>query len=171
MTDPNTDAPETPAEVESLKAQLAAAEQKAAENWDRALRAAAELENLRRRAERETQSARKYALEQILGELISVNDSLELGLKAAAGDKPDLKPVLEGMQLTHRQLWATLERYGVKPVDPAGQPFDPDQHEAVSMAESPDIKPNHVITVMQKGYKLHDRLLRPAMVVVAKTAT
>ncbi|HUS24694.1 MAG TPA: nucleotide exchange factor GrpE [Candidatus Binatia bacterium] len=168
MSDPNTEAPESPVDVESLRLQLAAAEQKAAEHWDRALRTAAELENLRRRSEREAQATRKYALEQVLGDLIAVNDSLELGLKAAAGDSPEVKAVREGMQLTHRQLWTTLNRYGVTEVDPADQPFNPDEHEAVSMAESPDAKPNHVITVMQKGYKLHDRLLRPAMVVVAK---
>lgn len=168
MTDPHPESQADPAlDVEALKAQLAAAEQKAAENWDRALRTAAELDNLRRRSEREAQSSRKYALEQILGELITVNDSLELGLKAGAGNT-DAKGVFEGLQLTHRQLWATLERHGVSVIDPLGQPFDPDFHEAVSALESPDAKPNHVLDVMQKGYKLHDRLLRPARVVVAK---
>jgi len=171
MSEPS--APEAPAadsasEVEDLKARLAAAEQKAAENWDRALRAAADLENLRRRAERDIAQSHKYALERILGELIAVNDSLELGLRAA-GAAPDQRPLVEGLQLTHRQLWATLERHGVSLVDPAGQPFDPDLHEAVSMADSAEVPANHVLSVMQKGYRLHDRLLRPAMVVVAKT--
>jgi molecular chaperone GrpE len=157
-----------PSDLDSLKAQLAMAEKKAADNWDRALRAAAELENLRRRSERETQASRKYALEQILGELISVHDSLELGLKSASGEDPDSKAVLEGLQLTHRQLWSTLERYGVSVVDPAGQPFDPDLHEAVSATDTSEVPPNQVVSVMQKGYRLHDRLLRPAMVVVAR---
>src|SRR5437868_4103824 len=109
MNDNPTETAGDGADLEALRRQLAAVEQKAAEHWDRALRATAELDNLRRRSEREAQASRKYALEQVLGELISVNDSLELGLKAAAGENPDLKGLLEGLQLTHRQLWSTLE--------------------------------------------------------------
>lgn len=169
MTEPNpegqTDAPD---EVESLKQQLAAAEQKATDNWDKALRATAELENVRRRVERESATLQKYALERILGELITVNDSLDLGLKAVAGENDETRKHLEGLQLTHKQLWATLERHGVSVIDPQGQPFNPDLHEAVSMVESAEVAPNHVLSVMQKGYRLHERLLRPAMVVVAK---
>ena len=163
---PAPDAP--PDEIETLKAQLAAAEQKAAENWDKALRAAAELENVRRRVERESANLQKYALERILADLITVTDSLELGLRAVAGENEETRKHLEGLQLTHKQLWATLERYGVSLIDPQGQPFNPEFHEAVSMLESAEVAPNHVLSVMQKGYKLHDRLLRPAMVVVAR---
>lgn len=155
-------------EIEALRVQLAAAEQKAAENWDKALRAAAELENVRRRVERESASLQKYALERILGELIPVADSLDLALKAVAAESAETRAHLEGLALTHRQLWTTLERYGVSLVDPQGQPFNPELHEAVSMVESAEVAPNHVLSVMQKGYKLHDRLLRPAMVVVAR---
>lgn len=167
-------APEPPAEgmpgddVESLRARLAEAEAKAAENWDKALRATAELENVRRRVERESATAQKYALERVLGELVTVLDSLELGLKAVAAEDDETRKHLEGLQLTRKQFWSTLERHGVSAIDPQGQPFNPELHEAVSMLESAEMAPNHVLSVMQKGYKLHDRLLRPAMVVVAK---
>jgi molecular chaperone GrpE len=157
-----------PDDVAALKAQLAATEQKAAENWDKALRATAELENVRRRVERESATLQKYALERILGELIAVNDSFDLALKAVAAESAETRAHLEGLQLTHKQLWSTLERYGVSPIDPQGEPFNPEFHEAVSALESSEVAPNHVLSVMQKGYKLHDRLLRPAMVVVAK---
>src|SRR5690349_21788614 len=161
--------PQAPAdEAEALKAQLAEAEAKAAENWDKALRAPAELENVRRRVERESAQVQKYSLERILGELIQVADSVDLALRAVPAESAEPRAHLEGLALTHKQLWATLERYGVSLVDPAGQPFSPDLHEAVSMVESAEVPPNHVVTVMQKGYRLHDRLLRPAMVVVAR---
>lgn len=167
-------APERPAqggpadELEALKTQLAAAEARAAENWDKALRATAELENVRRRVERESSVAQKYALERVLGELVAVLDSLELGLRAVAAEDDETRRHLEGLQLTYKQFWATLERHGVSAIDPQGEPFNPELHEAVSMLESAEMAPNHVLSVMQKGYKLHDRLLRPAMVVVAK---
>ena len=168
-TAPEASAGTAPAdELEVLRAQLAAAEAKAAENWDKALRATAELENVRRRVEREAGVAQKYALERVLGELVTVLDSLELGLKAVAAEDDETRKHLEGLQLTHKQFWATLERHGVSVIDPQGQPFNPELHEAVSMLESAEMAPNHVLSVMQKGYKLHDRLLRPAMVVVAK---
>lgn len=123
---------------------------------------------MRRRVERESATLQKYALEKILGDLIGVADSLEMALNAVASESAETRAHLEGLTLTHKQLWSTLERYGVGLVDPQGQPFNPEFHEAVSMVESADVAANHVLSVMQKGYKLHDRLLRPAMVVVAK---
>lgn len=170
MTDPSPDtAPETPETgADPFEAKLAELEAKAAENWDKYLRATAELENVRRRVERESATLQKYALERILGELITVNDSLELALNAVAGESAETRAHLEGLQLTHKQFWATLERYGVSAIDAEGQAFNPELHQAVSMQPSAEVPPNHVLTVMQKGYKLHDRLLRPAMVVVAK---
>jgi molecular chaperone GrpE len=170
MTDPNANgqAATAPDDVESLKEQLAEAQAKAAENWDKALRAAAELENVRRRVERESAQLQKYALERILGELIGVSDSLDLALNAVAKENEETRKHLEGVELTRKQLWQTLERYGVSLVDPQGQPFNPEFHEAVSTLESAEMPPNHVLSVMQKGYKLHDRLLRPAMVVVSR---
>ena len=171
MNAPKKDQPQADApldEVQALRDQLAAAEATAAENWDKALRATAELENVRRRVERESATLQKYALERILGDLITVNDSFELALKAVAAESEETRKHLEGLQLTHKQLWGALERYGVSAIDPQGQPFNPELHEAVSMLESAELAPNHVLTVMQKGYRLHDRLLRPAMVVVSK---
>lgn len=171
MTEPKDDDGPTataPDEAEALRQQLAEAQAQAAENWDKALRAAAELENVRRRVERESAQAQKYALERILGELISVNDSLELALKAVAKEDAETRKHLEGLELTHKQLWQTLGRYGVSQLDPQGEPFNPELHEAVSTLESGEMAPNHVLSVMQKGYKLHDRLLRPAMVVVSR---
>ena len=155
-------------EIEALRVQLAAAEAKAAENWDKALRATAELENVRRRVERESATLQKYALERVLGEMVAVLDTLELGLKAVACEDEEIRKHLEGLQLTHKQFWSMLEKYGVSVIDPQGQPFNPEQHEAVSTQESAELAPNHVLAVMQRGYKLHDRLLRPAMVVVSK---
>jgi molecular chaperone GrpE len=167
---PKTDTPDAPPadDVEGLRKQLEAAEASAAENWDKALRATAELENVRRRVERESANLQKYALERILGELVTVLDSLELGLKAVAGENEETRKHLEGLQLTRKQFWATLERHGVSVIDPQGQPFNPELHEAVSAQESAELGPNHVLAVMQKGYRLQDRLLRPAMVVVSK---
>lgn len=171
MSEPKTEAPDTPdsAPADDLQVRLDAAEAKAAENWDKALRATAELENVRRRVERDSATQQKYALERILGDLIGVADSLEMALKAVASESAETRAHLDGLTLTHKQLWTTLERYGVSLVDPQGQPFNPDFHEAVSMVDSAEIAPNHVLSVMQKGYRLHDRLLRPAMVVVART--
>lgn len=155
----------------ALQAQLADAEARAASAKDAQLRAIAELDNVRRRLDRDFQTSLKYANETLLKELLGVCDSLELGLKAAegAGDmQAQAKALVEGKQLTYRQLMAVLEKYGVRQLDPRGQPFNPDQHQAMSMVESAEVPPNHVVQVMQKGYKLHDRLLRPATVIVAK---
>lgn len=156
--------------VSVLQAQLADAEARAAAAQDAQLRAIAELDNIRRRLERESQTSQRYANEGLLRELLGVADSLELGLKAAEGAdiKAQTKALIEGKQLTYRQLMALLEKQGVRQLDPAGQPFNPEQHQAMSMVESGDVAPNHVLQVMQKGYKLHERLLRPATVIVAK---
>lgn len=159
---------EASATVDILQNKLAEAEAKAQENWEKLLRANAELENVRRRAERDVANAQKFASERVVGDLLGVVDSLELGLKSAEDEQTAKQALVEGMQLTHKQLTQVLERQGVTAVDPQGQPFNPEQHEAVSMIESDQVKPNHVLTVMQKAYLLHERVLRPAMVVVAK---
>jgi molecular chaperone GrpE len=153
------------AEIAALRAQLAEAEKAAQEAR---IRAAAEFDNVRKRLEREAETSKKYGAERLLGELLGVSDSLELGLKAAQAPEASAKSIGEGMTLTHKQLHAFFEKHGVKVVDPAGQPFNPELHEAVSMVPSAEVPPNHVLNVMQKGYRLHERLLRPAMVVVAK---
>lgn len=156
------------AEIVALSAQLVDAEARATAARDAQLRAAADMENTRRRIERDAANTLKYATEKLLNDLLAVADSLELGLKAAEAPESHVKALAEGMQLTHRQMMAFLEKNGVKPVDPKGEPFNPDAHQAMSMIESDEVPANHVLMVMQKGYKLHDRLLRPAMVMVAK---
>ena len=148
-----------------LQAQLSRAEAAASENRELYLRAAAELENYRKRASRDLEQARRFALEKFAAELLPVIDSLELGLEAGAGATAEA--LLEGKQATLRLLQAALERFGVEPVDPAGEPFDPQLHEAMTMQPSATAEPGSVLTVLQRGYQLNGRLLRPARVIVA----
>lgn len=156
------------ADVEALKQSLEEARAKADENWDLALRTQAELENMRKRTERELQNAHKYALEKFASELLAVRDSLEMGIQAA-GDA-DAQQLKEGSELTLKMLSQVMEKFGIKAVDPVGEKFDPELHQAMSMQEADDVPPNTVVAVMQKGYTLNDRLLRPAMVMVSKPA-
>ena len=145
--------------------QIASLTAKADENWDRYLRAAAELENVRKRAVRDVENARKYALENIARELLNVVDSFEMGL--AAADDADAQALREGSQATLKQLLTALERFGIEAVDAVGEPFDPELHEAISMQPSADAEPGSVLASIQKGYTLNGRLLRPARVVVS----
>ena len=138
---------------------------KADENWDRYLRAAAELENVRKRAARDVENARKFALERFARELLAVKDSLEMGL--AAAENASVESLLEGSAATLKVLSNTLQQFGILEVNPEGEPFDPEFHEAISMQPSSDVEPGSVVTVVQKGYSLNGRLLRPAMVIVA----
>lgn len=154
--------------LDALRAQLNDAETRAAAAREAQLRAIADLENTRRRLERDAASSLKYATEKLLNELLAVADSFELGLKAAETADASAKAMGEGMQLTYRQLMSVLEKHGVRQIDPSGQPFNPDFHQAMTMVPSADVPANHVLSVMQKGYSLHERLLRPAMVVVAR---
>lgn len=167
--DPNTelhpDAQDTataaaPNEVETLRAELAQVREDA-------LRERAELDNQRKRLARDIDMARKFANERLLGELLPVIDSLEAGLAAASGDAGALR---EGMELTLRQLLKVAGDNGLVAVDPTGQPFNPEQHQAMSMVPAPGVAPNHVVQVYQKGWLLNERLLRPALVVVAQDA-
>jgi molecular chaperone GrpE len=144
---------------------LEAAEAKAQENWDLYLRAAAETENIRKRAARDVEHARRYALEGFGRDLLAVKDSLEMGIQAA--ENADVATLLEGKEATLKLLATTLERFGIAEVDPAGEPFDPEFHEAMTMQPSASAEPGSVLAVIQKGYLLNGRLLRPAMVVVA----
>ena len=144
---------------------LAAAEAKAEENWDRYLRAAAELENVRKRAARDIENAHKFGLERFGKELLAVRDTLEMGL--AAADGASVESLIEGKEATLKLLTTVLQQFGIEEVDPAGEPFDPELHEAISMQPSEDVEPGSVVTVVQKGYTLNGRLLRPAMVIVA----
>ena len=135
---------------------------------DRTLRAQADAQNVKRRAEQEMEKARKYALERFAGELLPVVDNLERALEAASGDDEAIKPIAEGVELTLKSFQDVLRKFQVEPVDPVGEPFDPQRHQAMSLIDNPDAEPNTVLAVMQKGYTLNERLLRPAMVVVSK---
>jgi len=159
---------ESTASDEHLQQQLAEAEAKAKEHWDQLLRVKAEQENLRRRHEREVENAHKYALERFAQDLLPVIDSLEMGAEAAAGEGATLEKVREGTELTLKMLLSTMERFGIQAVHPEGEPFNPEYHQAMSMLESPEHAANTVMNVMQKGYTLNERLIRPAMVVVSK---
>ncbi|KPK37795.1 MAG: hypothetical protein AMJ69_10335 [Gammaproteobacteria bacterium SG8_47] len=154
------------AEVAELSQALSEAQAKAAENWDHALRARAELENVQRRSQRELENAHKFALEKFALELLPVKDSLEMGL--AAAQDTEAENLREGVELTLKMLTTAMEKFGIQQIDPAGQVFNPDLHHAVAAQESSQAEPDTVLSVMQKGYQLNDRLLRPALVVVAK---
>jgi molecular chaperone GrpE len=151
-----------------LQKKLEQAEHKAAENWDRAMRLQAEMENLKKRIQKDLESAHKYALENFAKELLAVLDSLELGLQAASGDSPEVQKFREGSELTIKQFEAVFTKFNIEVVNPMGQPFNPELHQAMAMQPSADAEPNSVLNVFQKGYVLNGRLLRPAMVVVAK---
>ena len=138
------------------------------EHIDKALRATAELDNVRKRAARDVENAHKYALERFVNELLPVLDSMELGLDASQSAQ-DLESLREGLELTLKKLFDCLDKFGVKAIDPAGEKFDPDWHEAVSMQELEGAAAGDIVTVMQKGYELNGRLVRPAMVIVAKS--
>jgi molecular chaperone GrpE len=154
--------------IEELKQELLAAEQKAQENWDKAVRTMAEMENLKKRTQKDLEDAHKYALNSFAKELLPVLDSLELGLQAVTGDSEEVKKFREGSELTIKQFETVFAKFNVVTVDPVGQAFNAEQHQAVSMQESESATPNTVANVFQKGYMLNGRLLRPAMVVVAK---
>ncbi len=146
-------------EVRGLEAELK-------EVGEKVLRVGAEMENVRRRAAVDVQNAHKYGTEKFVKELLPVVDSLEKALEN--GVDSTIEAFHDGVELTHQMLLKTLEKHGVKIVDPLNETFDPNLHEAMSMQESPDVKPNTVVTVFQKGYELNGRLIRPALVVVSK---
>ena len=138
-----------------------------AEAKDAALRAQADAVNVQRRAEQEVDKARKFALERFVSELLPVVDNMERALEAAGTDEA-VKPIVEGVELTQKSLIDALQKHGVETIDPMGEPFDPQIAQAMSMVENPEVEPNTVIAVMQKGYQLNGRLVRPAMVMVSK---
>jgi molecular chaperone GrpE len=152
---------------EELSAELDQARAKADEHWDQLLRARAELENLRRRQAAELEKAHKFALDGFVRELLQVQDSLELGAAAAQDPAADLDKLREGTDLTLKLLGDVLAKFGVEPVDPQGEPFNPELHQAMTMQSAPGVAPNMVVAVMQKGYTLNGRLVRPALVMVS----
>ena len=161
--DTNEESAAEPAENESADP-LAELQAKADENWDKFLRASAELENVRKRAARDVENAHKFALERFAADLLSVCDSLEMALEA---EDASIESLREGSDATLKLLMSVMQRFGVEEVDPEGEPFDPALHEAMTMQPSDDVEPGSVVTVFQKGYALNGRLLRPARVVVA----
>jgi molecular chaperone GrpE len=156
---------------EELTLMLEDARNKADEHWNQVLRSNAELENTRRRARQDVENAHKFALEKFALELLPVKDSLEMGLAAVNTDEGDAMAQLkEGAELTLKMLTTAMEKFGIEAVGSEGESFNPEFHQAMSMQESADHAPNTVMAVMQKGYQLNDRLIRPAMVVVSKAA-
>ena len=155
-------------ELTKLQEALQASRAEADENRNLFLRTAAELENVRKRSQRDLEQAHKYALERFSGELLQVKDSLEMGLAAATDKGSTADSLREGMAMTLKLLTAAMEKFGVTDVNPEGEPFNPEFHEAMAMQESPGAAPNTVLTVVQKGYLLNGRLLRPARVIVAR---
>lgn len=158
------DSADLSARVSELEEQLAAAQ-------DQALRAAADVQNARRRAEQEVEKAHKFALERFAGDLLPLLDSMERGLELSESADPALKAMREGMELTLKMFTDTLGRYQIAAVSPEGEPFNPELHQAMAMEERDSVEPNTVIRVFQKGYTLNGRLLRPAMVVVSKASS
>jgi len=154
---------------EELTMMLEDARAKADEHWDQLVRSKAEVDNLRKRHERDLANAHKYALEGFVQELLPVKDSMELGLSAALDDNADVAKLREGTELMVKMMTSALEKFNVLEIDPDGEPFDPKLHQAMSMQERDDVAPNTVVTVVQKGYTLNGRLVRPAMVLVSKT--
>lgn len=159
--------------IESLQAEVAALQEALTGAQEKTLRAQAEEQNARRRAEQEVSKARKFALEKFVGDMLPVADNMERAIESlqkAEEDSESIKPLLEGVELTHKTLLDALKRHSVEAVNPEGEPFDPQLHQAMSMVPNPDAEPNTVLNVFQKGYTLNGRLVRPAMVVVSKAA-
>jgi molecular chaperone GrpE len=151
-----------------MTALLEDARGKADEHWDQCVRLQAEMDNLRKRSERDLANAHKFALERFANELLPVKDSLELGLAAFAAENADPEKLQEGIELTLQMLSTALEKSAIKEVNPENEGFNPDFHQAMSTQERADVEPNTVVAVIQKGYLLHDRLIRPAMVIVSR---
>ncbi len=150
---------------DELLQQLKQAEKKAEENWELLLRTKAEMENLRKRTEKDLEKAHKYGIEKFVSEMLPVKDSMEMGLAAQDATVDSLH---EGMELTLNMFNSALEKLGVKEINPENEAFDPELHQAMTMQETDQVEASTVLTVMQKGYVLNERLVRPAMVVVSK---
>ncbi len=155
-------------EDESLEKQLEKAQQTISDYWDQMMRLRAEIDNNRKRAERDVESAHKYALKNFVENLLPIIDSMEMGQTAAEADNATLESIREGTSLTMNLFVQVLEKNGLEQIDPLGEKFDPEKHQAISMLEVEGAESNSVIEVMQKGFSLNDRLVRPAMVVVAR---
>ena len=157
-----------PAELERLQRALADAEERARSHWEQYLRAVADLDNVRKRAQRDIEAANRYGLEKFAAELLPVRDSLELAVQSADQAEFDARSLKQGQQATLQLLAKALERLGVTPIKPVGEPFDPSRHEAMLAQESATASPGTVLQVVQTGYELNGRVIRPARVIVAK---
>lgn len=151
----------------ALAQELAAAQDEIAQLKDQMLRAAADVQNARRRAEQDVEKAHKFGLEKFANEMLPIVDNLERAIQSC-GDDEATKAIREGVEMTLSMFVSGLAKFNVETIDPQGQPFDPALHQAMSMVDAPDAEPNTVVAVMQKGYTLHGRLIRPAMVMIAK---
>nr|ABF57012.1 GrpE [Pseudoalteromonas sp. SM9913] len=158
------------AEIAMLYAELEAAKQTIADQKDSVVRAAADVDNMRRRAAQDVEKAHKFALEKFANELLPVIDNLERAIEFSDKENETLKPLLEGIDMTVKSFNDAVAKFGVEIVNPQGEQFNPDFHQAMSIQPSNDVTPNTVLAVMQKGYTLNGRLLRPAMVMVSKAA-
>ena len=181
VTDENGAAPEESVEAETQSPEAESANQeklvlmledartRADENWDQLVRTRAEMDNLRKRQARELENAHKFALERFVNALLPVRDSMEMGLIAASEESADVAKLREGVELTLKLMTDVMGKFDVVQIDPQGEPFDPELHQAMSMVPREDVPPNTVVIVVQKGYTLNGRLVRPAMVMVSQT--
>lgn len=154
--------------IVQLEMALQASEERIKEQQDAVLRARAEVENMRRRTEQEIDKSRKFALGRFAEELLPVIDNLERAIQSASTDNEAVKPILDGVELTHKTFIDAVAKFGLVAINPEGEAFNPEYHQAMSLQESPDHEPNTVLLVMQKGYELNGRVIRPAMVMVSK---
>ncbi len=154
--------------VKELEAKLEAKEKETGETYDRLLRISAEFDNYKKRSSREMEEFRKFANQSLIKEMLSVVDNLGLAMNSTNGHKAIDKDLLQGLEMTYKEILKVFEKFAVKPIDANGKPFDPTFHEAVMQEETNDSPKNTVINELQRGYMIHDRLLRPSMVVVAK---
>ena len=166
--DKNVEQVTTDEQSDDLQTQLEEAQQSAKDNWDKALRAQAEMENLKRRNAKDLENAHKFALDGFVKALLEVKDSLTMGLKTANEEKATIEHIIEGLEMTDKVFLSTMEKFGVETINPKGEPFNPEFHEAVTMLPMPDQKSNSVLEVVQIGLSLNGRLVRPAMVVVVQ---
>lgn len=166
-----TEAEQTNNESKDWRAEAKALAGQVAELKDQAIRAQAEVQNIRRRAEQDVEKAHKFALDRFAKELLPIIDSLEKTIEAEQATGHEMSALREGVEMTLSMFLSSIKKFNLEQIDPIGHPFDPALHEAMMMVDAPDAEPNTVISVMQKGYTLNGRLVRPAMVIVAKAAT
>ncbi|MCS5586844.1 MAG: nucleotide exchange factor GrpE [Gammaproteobacteria bacterium] len=166
--DENIDTAEQDSQETDLQTQLEEAQQSAKENWDKVLRAQADMENLKRRNAKDLENAHKFALDGFVKALLEVKDSLTMGLKTANEENATIEHIIEGLEMTDKVFLSTMEKFGVNAINPTGEAFNPEFHEAVTMVPMPDKESNSVLEVVQIGFTLNGRLVRPAMVVVVQ---